>query len=129
MLPWPTTLPSSSWITKALLLLCTSRPTYRAIGLPSLSWGVRHWMTPWSAADLTAVRGQPVFIDTGPADFLRPTVVRRRPGRRTGVGVGPPGKVSLELAGTRADYFGHLKPLLRFLSSLRIGPSNLARMA
>src|SRR5881397_3604733 len=32
----------------------------------SVPLGHPSWMTPWSAADLTAVRGQPVFIDTDP---------------------------------------------------------------
>src|SRR5206468_10975062 len=58
MSPRPTTRPSCASITNTLRLLCTSRPTYDSIGLPS-SLSLGRIATPWSAVDLTAVEGSP----------------------------------------------------------------------
>src|SRR5437016_9188777 len=63
MSPRATTPPSAASITNTLRLLCTSRPTYDSIGLPSsLSFGAH--CDPVVGRGPYRGGGQPAFIDT-----------------------------------------------------------------
>src|SRR5437667_11586019 len=80
MSPRATTPPSAASITNTLRLLCTSRPTYDSIGLPS-SLSLGRIATPWSAVDLTAAEGSPPSSIRFWNGLSGPT--RRAPGPRS----------------------------------------------